>query len=160
MLVAQLIIKGSRLSGERSTDVFVTCITRLFMQWKSELSGLLNGEDPTQLFTLHTMFFPRIKNSPNEFSEAFNNTHHAVCAVSNWAPYHMWMNGMMHANNPISHGDVNGEPDYIELYGCDPEGPSPSEQDNNIVVKPVTLDNRQSAESILCWMLLTLKCIP
>lgn len=111
------------------------------------LSGLLNGEDPIQLFTLHTFFFPRIKNSPNEFSEAFNNPHYAVYAVSNWAPYQMWMNGMMHANNPICHGDVNGEPDYIELYGCDPEGPSPSEQDNSIVVKPVTLDNTQSAES-------------
>lgn len=53
---------------------------------------------------------------------------------------------MMHANNPICHGDVNGERDYIELYGCDPEGPSPSEQDNSIVVKPVTLDNTQSEE--------------
>ena len=43
----------------------------------------------------------------------------------------------MHANNPLAHGDVDGEPDNIQLYGYDPEGPSPSEE-ANIVVEPIS----------------------
>ena len=78
----------------------------------------------------------------NEFSEAFNN--HAVSTEGKWTLYQMWMNGMMYANKPLAHGDVDGKPDDIELYGCDPDGPPPSEGDNNIVVEPINLDNRQS----------------
>ena len=53
---------------------------------------------------------------------------------------------MMHAHNPPAHGDVDGEPGDIQLYGYDPEGPSPSEEDN-VVVEPISLDNRHSIES-------------
>ena len=52
----------------------------------------------------------------------------------------------MHANNPLAHGDVDGEPDDIQLYGYDQEGPSPSKE-ANIVVEPISLDNRHSIES-------------
>ena len=52
----------------------------------------------------------------------------------------------MHANNPLAHGDVDGEPDDIQLYGYDPEGPSPSKE-ANIVVEPISLDNRNLTES-------------
>ena len=45
---------------------------------------------------------------------------------------------MMHAHNPPAHGDVDGEPGDIQLYGYDPEGPSPSEEDS-VVVEPITL---------------------
>ncbi|CAH3176302.1 unnamed protein product, partial [Porites lobata] len=92
---------------------------------------ILNVEDPIQHFALHTMFIPRVNNSLRQFSEAFNN--HAVSTEGNWTPYKIWMNGMMHANNPLAHGDVDGEPDDIQFYGYDPEGPSPSEEDNNVV---------------------------
>ena len=33
-----------------------------------------------------------------------------------------------------------------QLYGYDPEGPSPSEEDNNVVVEPISLDKRHSIE--------------
>lgn len=123
------------------------CVCHLYYYtfYAMESSGFLNVEDPTQLFALHTIFIPRINNSLIEFSEAFNN--HAVSAEGNWTPYQMWMNGMMRANNPHAHGDIDAEPHDIELYGCDPEGASPSEEDNNIVVEPITLDNRHSIES-------------
>lgn len=123
------------------------CVCHLYYYtfYAMESSGFLNVEDPTQLFALHTIFIPRINNSLIEFSEAFSN--HAVSAEGNWTPYQMWMNGMMRANNPHAHGDIDAEPDDIELYGCDPEGASPSEEDNNIVVEPITLDNRHSIES-------------
>ena len=33
------------------------------------------------------------------------------------------------------------------MYGYDPEGPSPSEEYNNVVVEAMSLDNRHSIES-------------
>ena len=115
------------------------CVCHLYYYtfYAMESSGLLNVEDPTPLFTLHTIFIPRINNSLNEFSEAFKN--HAVSTEGNWTPYQVWMNGMMHAIECMLYD--------IELYGCDPEGPSPSEEHNNTVVEPITLGNRQSIES-------------
>ena len=123
------------------------CVCHLYYYtfYAMESSGILNVEDPIQLFALHTIFIPRVNNSLREFSEAFNN--HAVSTEGNWTPYQIWMNGMMHANNPLAHGDVDGEPDDIQFYGYDPEGPSPSEEDNNVVVDPISLDNRHSIES-------------
>ena len=99
------------------------CVCHLYYYtfYAMESSGILNVEDPIQLFALHTIFIPRVNNSLREFSEAFNN--HAVSTEGNWTPYQIWMNGMMHANNPLAHGDVDGEPDDIQFYGYDPEGP-------------------------------------
>ena len=143
LLVHRHTIRGLNTSGERSIEVFVICTTILF--YAMESSGILNVEDPIQLFALHTIFIPRVNNSLREFSEAFNN--HRVSTEGNWTPYQIWMNGMMHANNPLAHGDVDGEPDDIQLYGYDPEGPSPSEEYNNVVVEAMSLDNRHSIES-------------
>ena len=36
------------------------------------------------------------------------------------------------------------------IYGHDPEGPSPSEEDNKVVVEPISLDKRHSIE---CYLL-------
>ena len=80
-----------------------------------------------------------------DFSEAFND--HAVSTEGNWTPYQIWMNGMMHRNNPLAHGACDGEPDDLELYGYDPEGPSPLEETDKVVVEPIALDNRYFMES-------------
>ena len=109
-----------------------------------EASGLFNVEDPIHLFIFHTIFIPRINKALEDFSEAFNN--HAESTEGNWTPYQMWMNGMIHCNNPLAHGALDREPDDLELYGYDPEGPSPLEENNN-VVEPITLDNRDFMES-------------
>ena len=107
-----------------------------------ESSGLLNVEDSVHLFTLHTVFIPRINKALNDFAEAFNN--HALSTEGNWTPYQMWINGMLHASNPLAHESLDNEPN--EIYEYDPEGPSPQE-DNNVVVEPVTLDNSILLES-------------
>ncbi|CAH3123980.1 unnamed protein product [Pocillopora meandrina] len=86
-----------------------------------ESSGLLNVEDPIQIFVLHTIFIPRISHCLNEFSEAFNN--HAVSTEGNWTPSQFWINGMIHSNNPLAHGNIDEEPADVQLYGCDPEAP-------------------------------------
>ena len=109
-----------------------------------ESSGLLNVEDPIQLFVLHTIFIPRINHCLNEFSEAFNN--HAVSTEGNWTPSQMWINGMIHSNNQLAHRDIDEEPTDVQLYGYDPEGPSPSEENNN-VVESIPLDNKDILES-------------
>ena len=51
-----------------------------------------------------------------------------------------------HCNNPLAHGALYGEPDDLELYGYDPEGPFPLEETNN-VVEPIALDNRDFMEA-------------
>ena len=58
-LVPQLTIKGLNVFGERYTDAFVTFFT-INTFYAMESSGLLNVEDPIQLFVLHTIFIPRI----------------------------------------------------------------------------------------------------
>ena len=120
-------------------DVY-RCVCHLYYYtfYSMESSGLLNVEDSVHLFTLHTVFIPRINKALNDFAEAFNN--HAVSTEGNWTPNQMWINGMLHANNPLAHGSLDDEPDDPEIYGYDPEGPSPQEH-NNVVVESVTLDN-------------------
>ena len=59
----------------------------------------------------------------------------------NWTPYQMWVNGMMHVDNPLSHGQLDENPDDIEFHGYDPDGPSTQEESNNyVVVEPVVID--------------------
>ena len=111
-------------------------LLHFFMQWNHR--GIRNVEDPIQLFALHTIFIPKVNNSLREFSEAFNN--HTVSTEGNLTLYQIWM-------NPLAHGDVDGEPDDFHLYRYDQEGPSPSEEYNNVVVEPTSLDNRHSIES-------------
>ena len=83
--------RGSFIAGplthnqriERLWREVYRCVCHLYYYtfYAMESSRLLNVEDPIQLFTLHTVFIPRINNSLNEFSEAFNN--HAVSTEGN-----------------------------------------------------------------------------
>lgn len=95
-----------------------------------ELSGILNTDDPVHLFTLHLVFLPRINQALSQFTEAFNN--HNVRTERNWSPNQMWLNGMMHHGNPLSHGEVDEEPNDFEYYGYDPDGPTPLDSNNNV----------------------------
>ena len=49
---------------------------------------------------------------------------------------------MIHSNNPLAHRDIDEEPANVQLYGYDPDGPSPSEENNNVVVESIPLDNK------------------
>lgn len=110
-----------------------------------ESSGLFNVEDPIQIFVLHTIFIPRISHCLNEFSEAFNN--HAVSTEGNWAPSQIWINGMIHSNNPLAHGNIDEEPADVQLYGYDPEASLLQKKNNNVVVESIPLDNKDILES-------------
>ena len=56
----------------------------------------------------------------------------------------MWLNHMMQPENPLS----NGKSYDFEYYGDDPDGPTPLDSDNNVVVEEIDLDNIISA--VIC----------
>ena len=45
----------------------------------------------------------------------------------------MWLNHMMQPENPLS----NGKSYDFEYYGDDPDGPTPLDSDNNVVVEEI-----------------------
>lgn len=52
----------------------------------------------------------------------------------------MWINGLLNEDNPLVHGKLDEDPDNLEFYGVDSDGPSPFEEsNNNVVVPPGTL---------------------
>ena len=121
-------------------DVY-RCVCHLFYYafYGMELSGILNTEDPLHILTLHLIYIPRINMALPELMAAFN--HHGVRTEANWSPYQMWVNGMMHVDNPLSHGQLDQNPDDIEFYGYDPDGPSTQEESSNqVAAEPVVID--------------------
>ncbi|KXJ09992.1 hypothetical protein AC249_AIPGENE11147 [Exaiptasia diaphana] len=90
-----------------------------------------------------------ISSTLQEYCKAFNN--HSMRTEKNWTPNQMWMNGMMDENNPLANGLLDDDPDCLELYGDDPQGPSPFEDsENNVTVSPVLIHNGSSiAEKVL-----------
>ena len=47
---------------------------------------------------------------------------------------------MLNEDNPLVCGQLDEDPNDLEFYGVDPDGPSPFEDsNNNVVVPPVTL---------------------
>ncbi|XP_027038496.1 uncharacterized protein LOC113666893 [Pocillopora damicornis] len=85
-----------------------------------ESSGLLNVEDPIQIFVLHTIFIPRISHCLNEFSEAFNS--HAVSTEGNWTPSQIWINCLSPSeenNNVVVESIPLDNKDILESYVLD-----------------------------------------
>ena len=127
-------------------DVF-GCVCHLFYYtfYAMESSGILQIGDPVHLFALHLVFIPRINKALSEFMEAFN--HHKVRTERNWSPIQMWMNGMMHADNPLAEGLLDEEPNDLTMFGYDAQGPSCLGEENNIVVEPIDFDYKALIES-------------
>lgn len=47
---------------------------------------------------------------------------------------------MLNEDNPLVHGQLDKDPDDLEFYGVDPDGPTPFEDiNNNVIVPQVTL---------------------
>ena len=121
---------------ERLWDVF-RCASHLYFYtfYSIELSGILDTDNSVHLFTLNLVFQTRINQALCQFSEAFNHqnvrTEKKLVAIPNVA-YHM-----MQPENPLS----NGKSYDFEYYGDDPDGPTPLDSDNNVVVEEIDLDN-------------------
>ena len=57
---------------------------------------------------------------------------------------------MMNPENPLSHGELDSDPEDFCVYSEDPEGLSPFENsDNNVVVSAIKIDNSALVESIV-----------
>ena len=94
-------------------DVF-RCVCHLFYYvfYALEDTGLLNIENPMDLFALHLTFIPRINLALHEYMEAFN--HHKVRTANHWSPYQMWVNGMLNEENRLAHGQLDEHPSGIQ----------------------------------------------
>ena len=156
--------RGSLVTGpsthsqqiERLWREVFRCVCHLYyLFYGMESVGILNTEDPVHLFTLHVGVIPRINKALSYFMETFN--HHNVRSERNWSPYQMWINGMMHDDNPLSQEQVVDEPSDMELYGCGPQGPSSTGSDNHVVVEAVDLGANDVLELfVMNWYM---KCI-
>ena len=140
--------RGSQRIERLWRDVF-RCVCQLYyyLFYAMESTGILNTDNQIHLFALHLVFIPRINKALDEFCEAFN--HHKVRTEGNWSPYQMWTNGMFHADNPLSHGLLDEEPSEMEIYGNDPQGPSPTERDYHVVIDPVDLSHGDLLKSFV-----------
>ena len=129
-------------------DVFrCVCHMYYYIFYGMEMSGILNPADPMHLFALHLVFLPQINLAMDEYREAFN--HHPVRTENNWSPYQMWMNGMMHEKNPLANMQLDEDPDDLEYYGYDSQGPSPLEDNGEVVVPEIRLDHSEEIKSFV-----------
>ena len=54
----------------------------------------------------------------------------------------MWRNGMMNEENLLTNNALDENPEDLQFYGYDPDGPSPfDDTDNNVVVPPVVIQH-------------------
>ncbi|PFX34383.1 hypothetical protein AWC38_SpisGene629 [Stylophora pistillata] len=131
----------SRIRVDKGVENVLVCDAMI----EARGEGLLNIDDPLRLFTLHLIFLPRINKSLGELLEGFN--HHKVRTEKNWSPYQMWLKGMLHGDNPLSHGLLDEEPSDVNFYGYDAQGPTCLGDDNNVVVKPIEFEFTELLES-------------
>lgn len=134
-------IAGSSCRNQRIErlwrDVF-RCVNYIFYYtfYAMEQTGLLDLENPINMFVLHWVFLKRINYALHEWMHGFNN--HPLSTEHNWSPNQLWINGMLKQNNPLVNGGLDDDPDDIRFYGEDPDGPTPFEDsDNCVIVSPV-----------------------
>jgi len=108
-----------------------------------ELSGILDTDNSMHLFTLNLVFQRRINQALCQFTEAFNHqnvrTEKKLVAIPNVAYQ------MMQPDNPLS----NAKSYDFEYYGDDPDGPTPFDSDNNVVVEEIDLGQHDSVQSFV-----------
>ena len=102
-----------------------------------EDAGHLDLDNEMHMYVLHYVFLPRLNFALQEFAGAFNlrpmRTEH------NWSPNKIWSNGMINPNNSMQTAlrdpvvdDV--DPDNVELFGIDHDGPIPPEESTDVTV--------------------------
>ena len=120
-------------------DVF-RCIAHHFYYvfYGMEDSGLLTVDRAIDMFSLQYTYVPRVNRSLHEFMDAFN--HHRLGSCGNRSPYQLWFQGMLNEESPLKDGLLDQDPPNFEIFGIDPDAPSPfDEGNNNVTVEPVSL---------------------
>ena len=93
--------------------------------------GVLDPDNEIDLFALHCLYLPRINNSLEEFTKAWNK--HPLRTEQNWSPYKIWANSVIR-------GEIDHHIPELESFGLDEEGPIADEQVNTVLV-PETLED-------------------
>ena len=118
-------------------DVF-RCVAAAFYYvfYALEQTGLLDVENPIHIFTLHLIYKPRINFSLGEFCRAHND--HRLSTEQNWTPNQIWNNGMLNPSNPLANGLLDDDPENLDTFGEDFQGPIPSfsEDGGSVDVSP------------------------
>ena len=96
-----------------------------------EAVGVLDPDNEIDLFALHCLYLPRINNSLEEFTKAWNK--HPLRTEQNWSPYKIWANSVIR-------GEIDHHIPELESFGLDEEGPIADEQVNTVLV-PETLED-------------------
>ena len=94
-----------------------------------EGQNILNSDNDTDLFCLHYVFMPRINVSLKAFHHAWN--HHPLSTEGNQSPLQLYTQGSIGSSLFAEHID-------LEMFGFDPEAPSPDEDEETLVVIPDT----------------------
>ena len=84
------------------------------------------------LYVLHLIFLPSINNALRELIEDWNN--HPLSSEHNFSPYQLWRLGLN--SYQISNPEELSKNDW-ESFGIDYEGPLPSEEDDDVIVKVI-----------------------
>ena len=101
-----------------------------------EYHGLLDPLNELHLFALHYTYKGRINASLSQFIEGWN--HHPMRTAHNCSPYMQWIEGVVRLRDTDYSGieGIFSEGD-LELYGIDPDGPIPEDDDYQVSVPQI-----------------------
>ena len=75
-------------------DLFTGCICHFYTLFRNlEEVGILNADDPIDLFALHFVYIPLINRHRRCFAEGW--CHHRIRTEKNKTPLQLWISGMM-----------------------------------------------------------------
>ena len=134
-------IAGSSTRNQRIErlwrDVFRCVLVAFYYSFYAlEQCDLLHCDDDVELYALHYVFLQRINFALNEFNDAYN--YHRLSTERNWTPNQIWLNGMLDSDNPLNKGQLDDNPDNMDFYGEDLQGPI-STEGNNVQVPPISI---------------------
>ena len=100
-----------------------------------EGNNFLDSLNDLHLYVLHLIFLPSINNALRELLEDWNN--HPLISEHNFSPYQLWRLGLN--SYQISNSQELNELSKTdwESFGIDYEGPLPSEEDDDVIVKVI-----------------------
>ena len=129
-------------------DVF-RCVCPFFYYtfYAMEMSGILNIENPIDMFALHLVFTRRINKALDDFVAIFNN--HRLSTEHNSTPNQIWVNAMLDDDHPLNANNGMDEPVVDQFYGEDPHGPRPEPDDHAVIVEPVEISNSHEITNYL-----------